>query len=303
VHSTLSGLDIDRGLTLFHQYGSNVRICIDILAEPTQEETYLRNVQVAATKFARDSSKSFQELLELDFSSKDVSSKIFTLRPHNSGSRHLPALTILTPFLLKTLAVALSRDAAAQQHRVFTMLNSHPTLRAPAGCMFENMAHVFAADPERSPLQITTRNTKGDIKGTIPAPKVMISGNDSLRHILSPYQFYWRPREPNFKGVDAIIRHGSNVWALQYTVSRAPRAATDGLSEVHKIMNFISGVKWHLVMVGSTRLEAESARNSQKLTGDWVTIPVYACIMEFGIFDDQKLQQLGELFDDVSQQR
>lgn len=162
--------------------------------------------------------------------------------------------------------------------------------------MFENMAHVFAADPERSQLHITTRTKKG----TIPAPEVMISGNDSLRRILPPFRFYWRPREPNFKGVDAVIRHGSHVWALQYTVSRAHRAATDGLTEVRKIMNHISGVKWHLVMVDSARLEAESARNAQKPTGDWVNIPVYACIMEFGIFNEQKLQQLGELFENVS---
>ncbi len=158
--------------------------------------------------------------------------------------------------------------------------------------MFENMAHVFAADPERSQLHITTRTKKG----TIPDPEVMISGNDSLRHVHPPFRFYWQPREPNFKGVDAVIRHGSHVWALQYTVSRAHRDATDGLTEVRKIMNH----KWHLVMVGSTPLEAESARNAQKPTGDWANVPVYACIMEFGIFDEQKLQQLGELFENVS---
>ena len=148
MHSTLSGRDSERGLALFDIYGSNIRLCIDILKEPEKEETHLVQVKLAATKLARDSSKSFQELLELDFSSRDVSS-IFTLRPKKLYSRHLAAFTILTLFLLKTLAVA-------QQHVVFAMLNSHPTLRAPAGCMFENMAHVFAADPERSQLQITS---------------------------------------------------------------------------------------------------------------------------------------------------
>jgi hypothetical protein len=123
-----------------------------------------------------------------------------------------------------------------------------------------------------------------------------------MRHILAPFHFYWRPRDPNFKGVDAVIRQGNTVWALQYTVSRAHRAATAGLNEVHKIMNFIGGVKWHLVMVGSTRLEAESARNSQKLTGNWANIPVHSCIMQFGIFSEQQLQQLGDLLDDVSKQ-
>ena len=294
--SIVSNLHVERGLTLFHLYGPNVRICFHILKEPTQEETHLRHVQVAATKFARDFSKSFQELLELDFGSRDVSSKIFMLRPKNLGSRHSPVLTIPTTFLLKALTLALSRDVATQQDVVFAMLNSHPTLRSPAGWMFENMAHVVAADPARSSLQIYT-STKRDF---IPAPKVMISGNDAMGHIHAP--FYWRPRETNFEGIDAVIRYGNSVWALQYTVSRAHRAATNGLTEVHNIMNWNRDVKWYLVMVGSTRWEAESARNSQRLTGKWASIPVYACVMQIGMFDEQKLQQLGDLLDDVSTQ-
>jgi hypothetical protein len=117
-----------------------------------------------------------------------------------------------------------------------------------------------------------------------------------------PFHFYWRPGEPNFKSVDAVIRQGNTVWALQYTVSRAHRAATAGLNEVHKIMNFVRGVKWHLFMVSSSRLEAESARNSQKLTDNWINTPVHACILQFGIFSEQQSHQLGDLLDDVSKQ-
>lgn len=47
----------------------------------------------------------------------------------------------------------------------------------------------------------------------------------------------------------------------------------------------------------ATQSEAESARDS---TDSWDTIPVYACVVKLGVFDEQKLQQLRDVFDDVS---
>ena len=88
--------------------------------------------------------------------------------------------------------------------------------------------------------------------------------------------------------------------ALQYTVGRSHRDATNGLTEVCKTMNWTSKVKWHLVMIDATLLEAESARDSQKLTNTWDTTPVYACAVQLGVFDEQELQQLQDVFNDVS---
>jgi len=61
-------------------------------------------------------------------------------------------------------------------------------------------------------------------------------------------------------------------------------------------------VRWHLVMIGATQSEAESARDSQKLTYPWNETPVYACAVRLGVFDNQMLQQLQHVFDDVSKQ-
>ena len=214
VHSTVSNLDIERGLALFDLYGSNVRIIIEILDEPSLEATYHNQIQSAAAKIARDFSTTFQELLILDFSSKDVSSKIFMLRPKDLVSR-LPALIIPTAFLLESFALALCRSAEAQQHSVLAMLNSHPTLRSPAGWMFENMAHVIIADSKRPRLKIYNMARK---EYTIPAPEEMISGNSALRGIKREFRpFYWRPLESNYEGVDSVLRCGNHVWALQYT--------------------------------------------------------------------------------------
>jgi len=197
-----------------------------------------------------------------------------------------------------TLALALCRNAEAQQHAVFAMLNSHPTLRAPAGWMFENMAHVVVANSQRPRLEIYYKDNK---EYNMPAPEVMISGNSALRGIKRAFRpFYWQPRETNYEGVDAVLRLGSDVWALQYTVSRSHRAATEGLNEIRKNMNLIHNVRGHLVMIGATRSEAESARDSQKLTYPWNETPGYACAVRLCVFDNQMLQQLQDVFDDVS---
>ena len=111
--------------------------------------------------------------------------------------------------------------------------------------------------------------------------------------------FYRRPRESDYESVDSVLRSGYDFWALQYTVSRSHRAATEGLNEIHKNMNLKHQVRWHLVMIGATRSEAESARDSQKLTHPWDKTPVYTCAVQFGVFDEQKLQ-LQNVFDNVS---
>jgi hypothetical protein len=296
VHSTVSKLDIQHGLTLFHKYGSAVRAIIDILGGMEDEEIHVGDIQTAANKLAMKSS--LEDLLTLDYSF-NISSKLFMLGPNNLVVRQ-PALTIPSAFLSKTIGLALARSAAAQQHKIFAMLSSHPSLRSPAGWMFENIAHVIFADRKRSPLHTFDCNSR---KSTLPTPKEVISGTTALGRIRQPFDFYWRPRAPNFEGVDAVIRFGDEVWALQFTVSSYRRAATNGLAEVHKTMNHQRNVNYRLVMVGSTQSEAESARDSQNLTGQWAKTPVYACVLPLCIFDTQKLQQLQDLFDDVSAQR
>jgi len=74
-----------------------------------------------------------------------------------------------------TPALALRRSAEAQQHAVFAMLNSHPTLRAPAWWMFESMAHVVVANSQRPRLKIYNKEYG------MHAPEEMISGNSALR--------------------------------------------------------------------------------------------------------------------------
>jgi hypothetical protein len=53
-------------------------------------------------------------------------------------------------------------------------------------------------------------------------------------------------------------------------------------------------------MIGATLSEAESARDSQKLTDPWDNIPVYACALQLGAFVQIQFKQLQDVLDDVS---
>ena len=120
----------------------------------------------------------------------------------------------------------------------------------------------------------------------------MLTDTDVLRKIQPPFDFYWRPREPNFKGIDGLIRVRNNVRALQYTNASSHRSATNGLEEIYKVMNHTSKIKWHFDVVGPELSYAESARNPPKLTGRWAATPISSPELQLGISDKQILERV-----------
>jgi hypothetical protein len=277
---------------LFRRYGSNVRSIVEIIQTPTTEQQYLTDVRSGASNFANDFPEAFSNLQNLDFGSK-ASSKIFTVRPHKTTRE--PVLRIPTPFLATMLGLALAGLAVARQHAAFTMLSKHPSLRTAAGWLFENYAHAVLSDPNRAPLVTYIRN---EIEAPyIPPPNNVISGSTALKNIRPPFSFYWRPRETNFEGLDAIIRDNNTVWGLQYTIRAKHGSALEGLIQIHKEMNHKRGVKYRLVMLGSEKTDAESARDNQKLTSAWAKTPISACVLPLGTVNEALLRRV---LDEVS---
>ncbi|KAK2459274.1 hypothetical protein APHAL10511_008695, partial [Amanita phalloides] len=278
----LKNLHFPSGKDLFEKYGPSPRVIIYLLIGSIKEETYKVEVKVAAFRLASRFSAVAPLLDDLDFG--DISSKIFTVRPKNNVSRGVHTLENPTPFLCCTFGLAMSRQAAAQQHTFFRMLSSHPSFCAAGGWLFEDYAHNRLSAPNREPLKAHS------LDGTvyhIPVPAKMIAGSTALKNIRPPHDFYWRPVTPNFKGVDAIIRSGDDVWVLQYTISREHKPVTDDLKDIHDGMNCKKDVKWHLVMIGSTLENAKEAWNNQKLGDGWTreTI-VYASELPLGQFNE-----------------
>ena len=147
---TVSNFNIPAEDTLFLKYGSNVRCIIDILKHPELEATYDLDIKRGAINIAKDFSTILLQFEKLDFKS-NLSSEILSVRPNNLELR-LPVLTIPTAYLFKTLAMAVSCQALAQQHLIFTTLTAHPSLGTAAGWWFEKFAQVTLSDPARSPI-------------------------------------------------------------------------------------------------------------------------------------------------------
>ncbi|CAA7264998.1 unnamed protein product [Cyclocybe aegerita] len=291
-------LDVLQGKALFDKYGPSPRIIIDILRKRTPENGYLQDIKTAAATFARQFLVMFPNIESLDFSG-DVSSKIFTVRPNNND-RRLAALSIPTPLIASALGVAFSSQDQATRHTFFNMLNGHPSLRGAAGWLFESYAHVYFSDPTRGTLKVYCADQKL-APLSIPYAARMIAGSTALKNIQPPHNFYWRPRETNYPGVDAVIRVDNDVYALQFTISSTHRSAADGLKKVHKDMNHISNVTWHLVMVGSEQRNAESVRDRQKLTDGWEVTQVYACELPLGKLTQRVQEKLQNVFDESSE--
>ena len=123
-------------------------------------------------------------------------------------------------------------------------------------------------------------------------PPFLLAGSDSLRKIQPPFNFYWRPREPNFEGTDGLIRVGNTVRVQRYTTSSSHRSATKALEEIRRIMNHIRDVDWHVDIVGPDLSVAKSARDSLKLAGRWAETPIYASQLQIGILDTQMLERV-----------
>ena len=268
-------------MALFRTYGPNPRTIISILQCPEDEADYIDDAINAATNLAKDFPRIFQQIERANFSS-DIS-KIFYLRPHPER-RSKPVLSIPTSFLAKTLGVSVASQVAVQQNSFFSILTSHPSLRSAAGWLFENYAHAYFSD---KPMQVYHSDHPNPI--FVPVPERRIAGRTALKNIQSPFNFYWRPREPNYTGIDALIRSGNIVWALQFTISTSHCSSTDGLEKARNDMGFKKNTDWRLVMVGTKLSDAVSARDNQRLTNGWEATPVYACELPLGEFQEQSI--------------
>jgi hypothetical protein len=174
------------------------------------------------------------------------------------------------------------------------MLSKHPSLRTATGWLFENYAHIVLSNLNCAPLSTYIRNGTG--APSIPSPNEIKSGSTALKAIQPPFSFYWQSRQPNFEGLDAVIRDHNMAWGLQYTICAKHGSVTEGLTQIHKDMNHKRRVKFRMAMLGSEPTDADSARDNQKLTGEWADTPISACVLPMGM--DELL--LRDALDEVS---
>lgn len=259
------------------------------------EAAYLRDVNIAADDLSRETSKYFFRLRSLDFR-YDISAEILMVRP---SELRLPNLYIPTPFLASILGVAISRRSAAQKYSFFTLLDSFPLVRDTAGWLFENYAHVCFSGPNHISFHEYPCEKPNSYQ--IPTINTVITGSTALKTIQPPFSFYWRPQEPNFDGVHALIRSNNVVWVLQFVISCPCSSVTKGLDKVFEIMNHKTNVEWNLVIVNLYKWTAvRFFQNHQILTGKWKKMRVYMCELPLDKFTEENVQQLQASLNEVS---
>ena len=297
--SVILNFNVERGMALFQKYGSNIRTIVKTLLFPELEAAHIRDVETAAYAIAQDFATIIVNLKML-YLGLEGSCKVFTIRPEKLGTTRLPVLYISSSFLASTLGMAVARHATAQKHLFFVILNSHPTLRAPAGWLFENYSHFyFSIENRRESIHGYLKDDPN--RYLIPIAKKMLSGTTALKRIQQPFNFYWRPTEPTFKGINSVLRLDNTAWVFQFTISNEHHPATEGLDELYKIMNHKRNLSWKLIIVGPEQEAADQVRDAQNLSGRWANTPVYACKLAFGAFPDPGvMQQFQASWDEVS---
>ncbi|KIM47251.1 hypothetical protein M413DRAFT_23478 [Hebeloma cylindrosporum] len=294
---TLCNLDVQRGVTLFEKYGPVPRIIINLLEGPRREERYLRHVNTAAVYISCDTKKVFRDLQSLDFSS-DICSEIIMLRPEPPHS-WAPMLFIPTPFLVNTLAVAISRRVAAQKQSFFRVLDL-PPLSYTARFLFENYAHVCFSRPNGRTVHGYLPQDPNPYQ--IPSDSLaMITGSTALRSIQSQFNFYWRPRESNFDGVHALIRSNNVVWVLHFVVNDPGASSVPkGANKVFEIMDSKTDVEWKFVIVSPELGVAKMAWSRWCLRGRWKRTPVYVCELPLDPFTEDDVQRLRDTLNEAN---
>jgi hypothetical protein len=252
-------------------------------------------LSVAASTLVNSGANIFMQIQCLNFSDNSKPSILIFVRPRSLAKRYLHRLAIPTPGIARVLATAVLRAPGAQQQMFFMSMcwPSQPLTRAAAKWIFENLMHarltlsdgfVPGYDHARQPCLIPTTTT------IVPATQQELESYAR--------DFYWRPGHGDYPGIDAVLRRNTEIWVFRSTISCRHGSVAEGLQEVGNRLGShdIHGQpwRWHLVVIGSSREEAENWRAAQarKLRqsseSEWKEIDTYACELIFGPEDQSR---------------
>jgi hypothetical protein len=285
---------VEEGLRFASEYGPNIRNVLRCI-EPNFEAGHRKVLSVAASTLVNSGANIFMQIQCLNFSDNSEPSILIFVRPRSFTKRYLHRLVIPTSGIARALATAVLRAAGAQQQSFFMSMcwPSQPSTRAAARWIFENLMHarlnlsdgfVPGYDHTRQPCSIPTTATI--VPGT---PQELES---------YARDFYWRPGNAEYSGVDAVLRRNREMWAFQSTISCSQGSVEEGLKAVAKRLRShdVHGQawRWHLVVVGSSREEAEKWRAAQarklrqSAESEWKELATYACELIFGPNDQSR---------------
>jgi hypothetical protein len=222
-----------------------------------------------------------------------LSSKIFTVWPvREEPLIATPTLIIPTSYLAAVYSDALFREASSLQVSFYMKCSKFLALRGTARWLYENYCHfLFSSHGRHCSLP-----TSPEALIPVPIAPETTGGRTMLRNLPSNFvtPFYWRPRNANFAGIDALIHVGDTVWALQYMISSRHSSAINDFKELRDCIGHRRQVSnWHLVIVApelNTALVLVDRERRTEASGDWPALKIFACQVEYGLFSMKATQ-------------
>jgi hypothetical protein len=208
------------------------------------------HIHKAAWQVAADGDAVISSVQALDFSSDEVPSLIF-IRPKSAKRRNFATVYIPTAFLAGQLASRVLVDS--ELHKLFSRLTIHPDNWTASRWLYENFVHAQLTTPRELEVLDNEENKVIIHKKWkfIPRPVAL------LGETVPP--LYWRPAQGDFPGIDAVLRTGTETWAIQVTVGNRYGTAEEGLAEILDALGDKAKHEMRLLIVGPDTQMVRSA--------------------------------------------
>ncbi|KAF9234891.1 hypothetical protein BU15DRAFT_52015 [Melanogaster broomeanus] len=261
--ATVLALDVARMRDLALEWGPSPRQLLAIFNEKLSEPALQQRVDAAASEVVSNIQQVMDSLCSLDFPlGKTGPSLLIFIRPKQDESgnflRMLCEVYVPTARLTRAIVRAILKRDANVMAQFFSATSSHAFMRGTAGYVFEQWVH--ARFISGASLDCTWLNCRSrSLPRTLPTarPSQLISTNTELKTHIPP--FYWRPPSNNFPGIDGLLRHGDDVYAIQCTISQTHRSPLKGLRMLQKIIGTQPRLSWRVIFVGETDKQAKSS--------------------------------------------
>ncbi|KAF9231549.1 hypothetical protein BU15DRAFT_55981 [Melanogaster broomeanus] len=249
--------------------GPSPRQLLEIGNNEEMESTFQEDIDIAASYFISNVGQVVDSLRSLDFPlGKSGPSSLVFIKPKRDGPDQVLRMRceafVLTTRIEHSIAKALLKWDALTRSQFFRATSSYASMKSTAGYVFEQWVH--ACFLSRVKNCIPSSNSGSLLQTLVTAhPSQLISTDTEIKTQNPP--FYWRPPSSNFPGVDELLRHGDDVYAIQCTISRRHGSLLEGLRKLQKIIGKNRGLSWRVLFVGSSESQAtEVARPHLTLT-------------------------------------
>ncbi|TFK66642.1 hypothetical protein BDN72DRAFT_899639 [Pluteus cervinus] len=283
-------------LPLAGQYGCSPRAILELARSPHTQSAFVTKLNIAIKRLVDNPQPLLRDFSEINLTD-ELSSTILYIQPAVLGtqsSRRQPGLSLPSRYIAELIMDELAQKGVATQAEFFSRMNAYPLLRCTcAGWIYEAFIHtiitslvVLPCTWVRSPSSTTTPAL---IHGV--GPHQAVPTREDLKIARLP--FYWRPKGSDYRGTDAVLCDGQNVFMIRAcaTIDSEPRPIASpipGIDDFREIATdsddqAVKALPEHLLYVGQNEEACQSlcATAAEDMTGnEWENVSIGYCVVK-----------------------